>query len=393
MCKINRKKAEAIYQKSLDVLTKIQLENGACLASPPGSRYPYVYPRDHAYIILAFIFARKFKKAKKALEFVFNAQLKNGAFPQRFDKNGNDASYKPIQIDGSGLILYALIEYYKQSHDNLFIKQVEGNIHNAISYIKSNFHEEKQLVYTPNSIHEFSPHEAGYEVYANAVVAGALLNLSTFNKIISLPNTYFQLGASIKQGIEKFLWNDRVKSFIKVIRTAESSSIETYIDASTIALSDFGVFSVDDKKMQQTVNRIDTELWNKEVGGINRYPKHVGRNNSGWGSWTHFTLMLAQYYIEIGNKQKAVQYFNWVLKISYQNLLPEHIATILEFNEYINDYSNAGIMRPDRLIMIENIQKHSTFKKGLAYAVLPLAWPHAQFIIAWNMYIQKFLNK
>ena len=390
MCKINKEKAEAIYKKSLEVLNIVQLENGGCLASPPGSRYPYVYPRDHAYIILSFISAKKFEEAKKAFEFVFNAQLKNGAFPQRFNKNGENASYKPIQLDGSGLILNALIEYYKQSKDKDFIKQIEGNIHHAISYIKNNYHEEKQLLYTPNSIHEFPPHEAGFEIYANAVCAGALLNLNKLSDTINFPDNYYKLGASLKNGIEKYLWNDRVKSFIKVIRTAESSSVETYIDASTIALSDFGVFDVSHEKMIQTVNRIDTKLWNKNVGGTNRYPKHVGRNNSGWGSWTHFTLMLAQYYIEIGNKPKAEQYLDWVLKISYENLLPEHISTVAEFDEYINDYSEAGIMRPDRLLMSENIKKHSTFKKGLAYSVLPLAWAHAQFIIAWNMYIQKW---
>ena len=188
MCKINKEKAEAIYKKSLEVLNIVQLENGGCLASPPGSRYPYVYPRDHAYIILAFISAKKLEKAKKALEFAFNSQLKNGAFPQRFNKTGADASYKPIQLDGSGLILNALIEYYEQSKDEEFIKQIEGNIHHAISYIKNNYHEEKQLLYTPNSIHEFPPHEAGFEIYANAVCAGALLNLNKLSETINFPD-------------------------------------------------------------------------------------------------------------------------------------------------------------------------------------------------------------
>jgi len=89
---IYEKNAELVYNKSIEVLKAVQLRNGGCLATPKGERYPYVYPRDHAVILLGFLSAGLLRRAKKALEFVFNCQLETGAFPQRIDKDGNDAS-------------------------------------------------------------------------------------------------------------------------------------------------------------------------------------------------------------------------------------------------------------------------------------------------------------
>ena len=89
---INKGKAEKIYKKSIEILKKVQLRNGGCLATPKGERYPYVYPRDHAICILGYLSAGMVKEAKKGLTFVLKGQLDNGAFPQRYDTKGNDAS-------------------------------------------------------------------------------------------------------------------------------------------------------------------------------------------------------------------------------------------------------------------------------------------------------------
>jgi len=108
---IDVQKAEKVYEKSTEVLKSVQLGNGGCLATPKGERYPYIYPRDHSVIILGFLSGGLFQRARKGIGFIFNCQLKSGAFPQRIDQKGNDASYKPIQIDGTSLVLFALSEY------------------------------------------------------------------------------------------------------------------------------------------------------------------------------------------------------------------------------------------------------------------------------------------
>ena len=107
---IDIQQAASLYEKSIEILKEVQLENGGCLATPKDERYPYVYPRDHSLIILVFLSAGLYEEAKKGLTFILNTHTGKGAFPQRVDVNGNDASYKPIQIDGTGLVLFALAQ-------------------------------------------------------------------------------------------------------------------------------------------------------------------------------------------------------------------------------------------------------------------------------------------
>lgn len=388
---INKNKAEKIYKKSIEILKKVQLKNGGCLATPKGERYPYIYPRDHSICILGFISAGMHKEAKKALNFVLKSQLDNGAFPQRYDAKGNDASYKPIQIDGTGLITYALARYIQETDDEKFLNMYWPKIQKAVNYIKQNLDEEKNLIYTPNSIHEFPPMEQGLEIWANSVCCAALIELCKLSEKLKRNNQELsQLAHTIQSGIGKYLWNSRVDSFVKLIRVKEASSVDIDIDVSQLALCDFGIIPDNDARIKSTVKRMEKELWNKELGGLCRYHKYEGRNNGGWGPWPHFTLMLCKHFIRSKNKNKADKYLNWVLKIAYKDMLPEHISTVPEFEEYVTDFTEAGLLRKDRLILIENARKHPMFKKGIAYITIPLAWPHAEFIRTWNLYKKTF---
>ncbi len=388
---IDTKKAEAIYKKSIEVIKKVQLKNGGCLATPKGERYPYVYPRDHAVIVLGFLSAGLYKRAKKGLEFVFSCQLESGAFPQRIDQDGTDASYKPIQIDGTGLILYALSKYISLTGDTEFARAKWDKVKKAVEYITSNIYKEKQLIFTPNSIHEFPPTEKGLEIWANCVCCSALNKMHELSMILNYNhNMWKEYAIKVKDGILKHMWNSRIGTFVKNIRIHESSSVLVDTDASEYAIAEFGILDDKDKKVISTVADIEKDLWNKDLGGICRYPKYEGRNNGGRGPWPHFTLMLCRHYIRIKDKRKADKYMNWVLKISYKHMLPEHISTVNEFEEYVSDFRQAGLLRKDRLILIENARKHPMFRKGIAYITTPLAWPHAEFIRTYNLYKNAF---
>lgn len=376
---VNYKKAQKLYKKSVEVLKSVQLKNGGILATPKGERYPYVYPRDHAIGLLGFLSAGFKKEVKKGIEFIFKAQGKSGAFPQRVDCAGKDASYKPIQIDGTGLNLYVFSRYVKKHQDAEFFNRYSEQAKKAVAYILKNIEPDKDLVYTPNSIHEFPPIEQGLEIWANAVCCAALREMDCFLD-----------SERIKRGILKFMWNSRIQGFIKTIRLKESSSVVTAADASVLGLAEFGVIDDRDEFFLKSVKRIEKNLWHSKLGGLCRYEKYYERNNGGYGPWPHFTLMLARHYIRVKNKKNVDRCLNWVLNTAYRNLLPEHIAPVEEFEEYVQDFKEAGILRKDRLTMIENARKHPMFKKGLAYITLPLTWPHAEFIITWNLYQKTF---
>jgi len=377
------KQGESLYKNSLNILKTLQLGNGAILASPPKSRYPYVYPRDHSICILSFIDANEFLRARKGLEFVLKSQNKDGSFAQRLDKKGRDASYKPIQLDNTGLILYAFAKYIQKTKDSKFLKKYSKKIKKSVKYIESQLHK-KNLFYTPNSIHEFPPFERGLEIWANAVCYAGLNELQDIGikSKISLEK--------VKRAMNNYFWSGEY--FIKNIRLRESSSVAKEIDASAYSVADFNIFEDENEKVKKTVKKIEKELWHKQLGGICRYERHIGRNNGGWGPWPHFTLMICRHFIRLGNKQKADKYLKWVLGVSYNGELPEHIALKRDFERWVNFYKRAGILRKDREIMLKNIRKHPMFKKhGIAYSVLPLGWPHAEFIRTWLLYKSEFL--
>lgn len=376
-------KAESLYKSSIKILKELQQGNGAILASPPKSRYPYVYPRDHSICMIAFIDANLPERAKKALRFILSAQNRDGSFPQRVDRDGKDRSYKPIQLDSTGLVLHAFAKYIQATDDRKFLFKYRKKIRKAIDYVCSKLDRKRYLFFTPNSVHEFPPLEEGLEVWANAVCYSALKELEKI-KIRNKLNL-----KKLKETIDKSFWNET--HFVKNIRLDESSSVVIDVDASAYALADFGIFDDDNEKIEKTVEEIERELWHRKLGGICRYKKHVGRNNGGWGPWPHFTLMLCRHFIRNRRKRKADKYLKWIIDMAYRNKLPEHISTRKDFEEWVRNYKSAGILRKDREIMIKNARKNKMFQKGLAYSVLPLAWPHAEFVRTWGLYKQTFL--
>lgn len=384
---------DKLYKKSLEIIKSVQLNNGGCLASPPGKRYPYIYPRDHSIILLGFLSAGEYRRVKKGIKFIFSTQLKDGAFPQRVDKNGRDASYKPIQIDNVGLTIYCLSKYSEISKDYELFKELKNEINDACKYIIKNIDKNRRLVFSNNSIHEFPPLERGFEIWANSVCCAALMRVGKIKRMLKMKtNNEERWGEQIRDSVLKFMWNKRKNTFLKTIRIAESSSIVVEPDASKYAPAYFGIIKDNNKKIIKVVEEIEKELWHKRLGGICRYPKYEGRNNGGWGPWPHFTLMIARNFINRKIKNKAKKYISWIHKVAYKFLLPEHIAEVKEFEEYVKDFKNAGILRKDRMIIIKNARKHPMFKKGIAYITVPLAWPHAEYIITWNRYKEEFLR-
>jgi len=400
---MNPKEAKLLYKSSLKILKKNQHQKGGWYASPPGTRYPYVYARDHSVDILGAISGGLEKEARKGLEFMLKYQKPSGEFAQRYDVDGNDRSYKELQIDGNGLVLFALGKYCKATGDSSIATEYWDKVVKGADYIKHNMNDEVKLVHTINSIHEYPAYEHGFEIYANSACYGGLEAVGNLANELNLKAPGIEkAGKSLRKGITTALWSPKRKTFIKNIRIKDKSSkplgydpyssVVTDVDAALYAPGYFGVVKDSDPKMTLTTERIHKELWDIELGGLNRYPESWGRNNGGYGPWPHFTAMLARHYTKTGMKWMANMYLSWIIDKSYEHLLPEHVTTHDRFELWQEEYSNAHIMRDDKKVMIEGIKKHPMWKKGLAYVVVPLIWPHAEYIMAYNDYKNVFLD-
>ncbi len=407
---MNQVEALKLYENSLKILKENQHENGGFYASPPGTRYPFIYPRDHGVDILGAVAGGLMEEAKKALNFILKAQKPSGEFSQRYDVDGNDASYKDLQIDGNGLVLFALGKYFKatggaffkEMADKEFVCEHWETIVKAVDFILRNKNEEVNLVHTINSIHEYPAYEHGFEIYANCACCAGIFAAVKMGEALGKDVSEWQVEAEkIKEAILTRMYSPRRRSFIKCIRVKEKSSNPIGYDAFASSVIDvdaveyspayFELIDESDIKNISTVKRIHDHLWDKEIGGLNRYPEMWDRNNGGYGPWCHFTCQLANHYTANDNQDMAEMYLGWVVEMAHNYQLPEHISTIERFEMWLEDYSNAKILRDSKLTMIENTRNHPKWKDGLAYVTIPLIWPHAEYIRAYINYTDKFL--
>lgn len=406
---LNLIEAERLYENSVKILKDNQHEKGGFYASPPGTRYPFIYPRDHSIDILGCIAADMMDEAKKGLEFVLNSQKPLGEFSQRYDVDGNDASYKDLQIDGNGLVLYSMGKYFEATGgmffeklaDKDFVEKHWETVSKAVEFILMNKNEEVDLVHTINSIHEYPAYEHGFEIYANCACCAGIQAAVKMGAALGKDVTTWEMEAEkIKEAILTRMYSPRRRSFIKCIRVKEKNSNPIGYDAFASSVIDvdvveyapayFGIIEQQDIKNRYTVRRIHENLWDKEIGGLNRYPEMWGRNNGGYGPWCHFTCQLASHYTAIDDQDMAEMYLGWVVDMAHNYLLPEHISTIERFEMWLEDYTNAKILRDSKLTMIENVRNHPKWKDGMAYVTIPLIWPHAEYIRAYKDYIEKF---
>ncbi|NOR48309.1 MAG: glucoamylase [Methanosarcinaceae archaeon] len=406
---MNKIEALKLYENSIKILKNNQHENGGFYASPPGTRYPFIYPRDHSIDILGAIASGLMDEAKKGLEFMLKSQKPSGEFSQRYDVDGNDASYKDLQIDGNGLILFALGKYFEatggsffeEMADKEFVLEHWETIEKAVEFILMNKNEEVDLIHTINSIHEYPAYEHGFEIYANSACCAGIFAAVKMGQAIDKDMSKWESEAeTIKEAILTRMYSPRRRSFIKCIRVKDKKSNPIGYDAFASSVIDvdvveyspayFELITEYDVKTISTVKRIHEQLWDKEIGGLNRYPELWGRNNGGYGPWCHFTCQLANHYTAIDNQDMAEMYLGWVVEMAHNYQLPEHISTIERFEMWLEDYTNAKILRDSKMTMIENTRNHPKWKYGLAYVTIPLIWPHAEYIRAYVNYMNKF---
>ncbi len=388
---VDEKRATGLYESSIEQLLKAQLDNGAIIPCNANKQYVHIFPRDHGFAALALLGAGKHEEAKKALEFALKHQdKKEGNFPQRWDEAGSNTGYRGIPPDGTAMVLFAFAKYVLEKNNIDFAEKNWDKIEKAVDYLNSCLISDKNLVFSPSSIHEFPPDEKGYEIWTNALCCATFRELSKVAEKIRVE--YEPLGKEnlLKDSLMDYMWNSRSNSFVKTIKVKESSSVVTGPDASALALSFFDVFPPSDKRLAQTAKLVDEKLWHREYGGISRYAREEGRETGGFGASPFFTLLLADHFTKAGDKAKAEKYISWAINMSYDGLLPEHFATKDDFEGYVSDFSDAGLLNRDAMKLINKTRAHEDFKNGVAHITEPYTMAHAAFILVWNNFTEKF---
>ena len=320
-----------IYKRSILLFPLLtNHETGGIIAAPEidenftkCGRYAYCWPRDAVFITKAMDILKMQKETEKFYKvFCKKTQSKNGMWEQRFFTDGKLAPCWGYQIDETASVVYGVYEHYKYSKTENFLKENLQMCEKAIEFLKryvKDIFEETNKYHVSYDLWEMCE---GVHLYSLSSIYSAFdcmikiydvlgKNVSDFEnnrlkeeKVEKSKKEIEKLQLEIKKYIDKNLYDEEKKSYV---RNTQDKQMDISILGSAIP---FNVFKAKEKKVQNTVERINLTL-RTYTGGYKRFENDNYMNGNPW----HIAnLWMTLYYLETGEKKKAKECFDFVVK-------------------------------------------------------------------------------
>lgn len=340
-------------------------------------RYAYCWPRDAVFITKAMDILKMQKETEKFYKnFCQKTQSKNGMWEQRFFTDGKLAPCWGYQIDETASVVYGVYEHYKISKSEKFLKDNLKMCEKAIEFLKKYTKDwlylediEKDVVKEEiekerkNGQHKYHISYdlwemcEGIHLYSLASIYSAFesmkqmynilgKNISNFDnnrlkeeKINKNEKELEYLQLEIKKFIDKNMYDETSNSYL---RNTEDKKMDISMLGMVVP---FNMFSANDKKVKNTVEKINLSL-RTYTGGYQRFENDNYMNGN---PWPIANLWMTLYYLEIGERTKAKETFDFVVKTSGKH-------------EFLGEQVDNNTLRPNW--------------------VIGLGWSHAMFVIA-----------
>ena len=328
--------------------------------------YQYCWPRDAVFTTTAMDILKMKKEVEKFYKsFCKNTQSRNGMWEQRFFTDGRLAPCWGYQIDETASVIVGVYNHYKVIEDKKFLKDNLKMCEKAINFLKKYVEDIFQETNKCGISYDLWEEYEGVNLYAVSSI------FASFNAMIKIyeelkeeftknrvkqenvnkeKETLRNLSVTLREYILKNFYDESKKS---LVRNLEDKTLDISILGTVIP---FELFSTKDKKILNTVERINMTL-RTYTGGYKRFETDTYREGK---PWIIATLWIAEYYLEIGEKQKAKECFDFVIKTS-----TEH--------GFLAEQVNNSTMQPDW--------------------VIGLGWSHAMFIETLKKMIEKGIIK
>ena len=328
--------------------------------------YCYCWPRDAVWMTDAMNTLKMRKEVEKFYKnFCKNTQSKNGMWEQRFYTDGRLAPCWGYQIDETASVIFGIYNHYQITQDKKFLKDNLKMCEKALNFLKKyiiDIFEKTNKFHISYDLWEM--HE-GINLYSIASIFAA--NSSMIKIYEELKEEFVKnrvkqenvnkekeelrkLNVKIKEYILTEFYDKDKKSFIRNLEDRQ-------IDISILGIVEpFEIFMPKEKKIENTVERINMTL-RTYTGGYKRFE---GDHYMGGNPWVIATLWMVNYYLAIGEKQKAKEGFDYIIKTSTQH-------------GFLAEQINNEAMKP-------------------AW-VIGLGWSHAMFITTLKKMIEKGILK
>ncbi|MFQ5492794.1 MAG: glycoside hydrolase family 15 protein [Candidatus Dojkabacteria bacterium] len=404
------KKVFELYKRSL-LIIRTHFDNGGAIIAANDSTflkaggkdtYSYFWPRDGAMVSEALIDAGVGDLVKKFFRYCKDILDTDGYILHKYypdissglasswhpwiDSGGN--FQLPIQEDETALVLHALWKHHERFGDQEFLNEMWGFINKAADFlVKYRYSEDFESFNISAAVEGFedryisNPLDSDYQQsglprpsygiweiergifsYTVATVFAGLnaaAKLAESHGDLKLRDKYNKVKEEILESTNKHLYAVAQGRFLKVIRCDPVEEVcvrDDSIDAQFFALWRYGMYDINDPRIESTMREVEEKLWvDTKVGGIARKENdwyHREDDSLQGNPWFICTLWMAQYWLNKGEPEKAKRYVTWVL---------DH-----------TDHTG---------LMAEQADPHH----GVARSVKPLTWSHAEFVRTVNL--------
>lgn len=342
-----------IYKRSIllfPILTNA--ETGGIIASAEidenftqCGRYAYCWTRDAVFITKALDILKMEKDTEKFYKvFCKKTQSKNGMWEQRFYTDGKLAPCWGYQVDETASVVYGVYEHYQYTKSEKFLKDNFQMCEKAVDFLKRyvkdwlviegiDEHDKDKVQQEIEASINKQGHKyhisydlwemnEGIHLYSLASIYAAFECIMRIYKILGDKASDFEnnrlkeekiaknekelekLQAEIKKYINQNMYDEEKKSYV---RNSEDKKMDVSMIGSVIP---FKVFKAKEKKVINTVERINLSL-RTYTGGYQRFEQDHYRNGN---PWPIANLWMTLYYLETGEKKKAKETFDFVVK-------------------------------------------------------------------------------
>ncbi len=344
-------RVQHFVEVSRQVVLDCALENGAIVAAncfkeyyPKEAKdYMYVWPRDASFACVSADILRIEDVQERFFDWCLNRAegFREGeCLLQNYSVNGPKASAN-FQPDQTGSLLWAIWHHFREKPTRAL--KYERLVRQAADGLCSKW-KENHFDDVANDLWEERFTFPDLEDNFTYSLAACIKGLRCANEIV--PNKKWMNAAdSMFQRLEQHFKDFFIRSHGKLS--------DERIDASALGLVyPFDLFRVNDPRISATVKQIEKKL--VLHGGVHRYEsdEYDGwmyrglHRKKGAGAWPILNFWMSIYYAKLGDREKALQYYNWPLG-RVQEFLPEQL-----------------------------------FENNLQVSVAPLCWSHAMHIIA-----------
>ena len=326
------KKVEKIYKRTILLYPLLTNESTGGISAAVEidenrtkcGRYSYCWPRDAIFVSNALDILEMTKETEKYYKtFCKMTQSKNGMWEQRFYTDGSLAPCWGYQIDETASVIYGIYNHYEHTKNVKFLKDTLRMSESATKFLKKyvqnvldgkeeeyksyDLWEENEGIHTYSLAAIFSSFEAMIKIYeiVKPEFEKNRLKIEKIEKELEVLKKYL---VEIKNYILKNLYDNNKKTFIR--------NKDQKMDISLLGLvTPFKVIAPKEKKMLNTLERIELTL-RTYTGGYLRYE---GDNYVGGNPWVIANLWMAKYCLEVGNKKKARECFEFVVKTATEH--------------------------------------------------------------------------